>query len=76
MALLPYSGEVIHARWSGEALWSPLAEVWTSGLAIPLESSGTLPRPGEALLYAGGRSEPELLIPVRYEPLCQQSGTA
>jgi hypothetical protein len=22
--LLPYRGEAVHARWSGEAMWSPL----------------------------------------------------
>ena len=63
MALLPYAGNVIHARWSGEALWSPLANVWTSGSILPLENPTTLPRPGEVLLYTGERSEPELLIP-------------
>lgn len=63
MALLPYSGDVIHARWSGEALWSPLAKVWTPGVVLPAENPNTLPIPGEVLLYAGERSEPELLIP-------------
>lgn len=74
MALLSYSGKVIHARWSGEALWSPLAEVWTLGLVLPLESPGTLLRPGEVLLYAGGRSEPELLIPYGTSRFASKAG--
>lgn len=62
MALLPYSGDVIHARWSGEALWSPLAAVVPAGLVLPPENPRGEPLPGEVLLYAGERSEPELLI--------------
>lgn len=63
LALLPYTGSVIHARWSGEALWSPLAAVMAPGLVLPLENPKGRPRPGEVLLYAGVGSEPELLIP-------------
>ena len=62
LALLPYSGAVIHARWSGEALWSPLAAAWPADLLLPPENPRGTPRPGEVLLYAGERSEPELLI--------------
>lgn len=63
MALLPYSGSVIHARWSGEAMWSSLASVAPAGLILPAENPGYLPEPGVILLYAGASSEPELLIP-------------
>jgi len=73
-ALLPYSGNVIHARWSGEALWSPLAKVWPANLALPLENSSALPRPGEVLLYAGERSEPELLIPYGTSRFASKAG--
>lgn len=74
LALLPYSGNVIHARWSGEALWSPLAKVWAPNLILPLENSSTLPRPGEILLYAGERSEPELLIPYGTSRFASKAG--
>src|SRR5579885_2319330 len=61
-ALLPYSGRAIHARWSGEALWSQLAQVWPQGLMLPPEHARHEPQPGEVLLFAGTASEPELLI--------------
>jgi hypothetical protein len=61
-ALLPYSGKAIHARWSGEALWSPLSGVLPADLILPRENPSGHPGPGEILLYAGERSEPELLI--------------
>ena len=60
--LLPLCGELIHARWSGEACWSPLAAVWPEGLLLPRENATARPEPGELLLFAGGTSEPELLL--------------
>lgn len=63
MNVLPYRATVIHARWSGEALWSPLGEAWPAGLRLPREDAICQPKPGEVLLYAGELSEPELLIP-------------
>lgn len=63
ISMLPYSGTVIHARWSGEALWSPLAGSWPAGRHIPREHATAEPKVGDILLYAGDLSEPELLIP-------------
>jgi hypothetical protein len=63
MDLLPYAGKLIHARWSGEALWAPLAAVFTPELVLPRESAIAEPAPGQLLLYAGERSVPELYIP-------------
>ena len=56
---LPFDGILLHARWSGEAAWMPL------GLELKLEPENAMayPHPGQLLLYAGGVSEPELLIP-------------
>jgi hypothetical protein len=62
-ALAPLGVELIHARWSGEACWAPLAAAWPSGLLLPEESATATPSPGQILLYAGPLSEPELLIP-------------
>jgi hypothetical protein len=63
LGLLPYSRKLIHARWSGEALWSPLGDAFPKGLTLPAENAQAGPAPGEILLYAGSQSEPELLIP-------------
>jgi len=63
LGLLPYVGQVIHARWSGEALWAPLAAVVPPDLTLPRESATADPTPGQVLLYAGERSVPELYIP-------------
>ena len=56
---LPLQGTALHARWSGEAAWMPL------NLAVDVdpENATAYPRPGQLLLYPGGLSEPELLIP-------------
>lgn len=63
IAMVPFRGSVVHARWSGEAIWCPLGTAWPSGLMLEAEQAVHEPRPGEILLFAGERSEPELLIP-------------
>jgi hypothetical protein len=63
LSLLPYRGEVVHARWSGEAVWSPLGPAWPQEEFLVEENATQCPKPGEILLYAGELSEPELLIP-------------
>lgn len=60
--LLPYAGTVLHARWSGEAIWSPLRAAWPVESRLPEEDAIAQPRPGQILLYAGPNSEPELLV--------------
>ena len=62
LSLLPYRGTVVHARWSGEALWSPLAGAWPAGRCLAPESATCAPKAAEVLLYGGDLSEPELLI--------------
>jgi hypothetical protein len=57
--LLPLERRVIHARWSGEAIWVPLGGI----ASVKPERATSYPRPGQVLLYAGAKSEPELLIP-------------
>jgi hypothetical protein len=58
-AQLPLRRKLLHARWSGEACWAPLGG---TDLGLPHEAATAHPAPGEALLYAGGVSEPEILI--------------
>lgn len=63
LALLPYSGKLIQARWSGDAMWAPLEPAFPAGVLLPPEHPVGRPVPGEVLLYAGPLSGPELLIP-------------
>ena len=59
--LLPLDGELVQARWSGEAAWVPLG--WELDLELGPENSTSYPAPGELLLYPGGASEVEILFP-------------
>lgn len=59
-SLLPLRMKIIHCSWSGEGVWVPLGK-WESQWLK--ENRTSHPKPGELLLYAGGLSEPELLIP-------------
>lgn len=58
--LLPLKKSLIQARWSGEAAWVPLDKV---DLQLPYENHTSHPAPGQILIYAGGISETEILIP-------------
>ena len=60
LARLPMEGRVIHARWSGEAVWFPMNEV---DIDVPAENQTSHPSRGDLLYYPGGISEKELLIP-------------
>ena len=59
-ALLPFEHPAIQARWSGQAAFVPLGAL---PLDLPAENATSYPTPGELLLYPGGVSEVELLIP-------------
>jgi hypothetical protein len=56
---LPFRSKVIHARWSGEAVWVPLGDL-ESGLSF--ENHTTHPSRGDVLFYPGGISETEILF--------------
>lgn len=58
--ILPLRAKLIQARWSGEAGWIPLGDV---RLGIDSENHTSYPAPGEILLYPGGISEMEILVP-------------
>jgi hypothetical protein len=58
-ARLPFESQVIHVRWSGEALWAPLGDL---SIGVGPENATTYPHPGEVLWYPGGVSETELLV--------------
>src|SRR6185437_316331 len=57
---LPFRSRVIHARWSGEAVWMPLGDM---NVSVPRENQTCYPSRGELLLYRDGVSETEILIP-------------
>lgn len=57
--LLPFSNQVIHSRWSGEAVWVPLGEFETG---LGFENHTNHPSRGDILLYPGGFSETEILF--------------
>ena len=59
LKLLPYEQRVIHVRWSGEAVWVPLANY---DLGVGFENHTSHPSVGHILFYPGGYSETEILI--------------
>lgn len=56
---MPFSGEVVHVRWSGEGIWIPLGD---RDFAVGYEDATSYPAPGQVLLYPRGKSETEILI--------------
>jgi hypothetical protein len=58
--LLPIEAKAIQARWSGEAAWAPIDDI---PLQVEFENATSHPAPGELLLYPGGYSEREILLP-------------
>ncbi|MCB1377115.1 MAG: DUF3830 family protein [Alphaproteobacteria bacterium] len=56
---LPFSGQIVHVRWSGEAVWIPLGDL---DFGIGYENHTSFPAPGQILLYPGGISETEILL--------------
>jgi hypothetical protein len=60
LKLLPFKENLLHVRWSGESTWVPLGDLQ---IVIPPENATVYPLPGEILLYPGGISETEVLIP-------------
>ena len=59
-ALLPFRNKIIQARWSGEAAWIPLGDL---AVDVGVENATSYPAAGELLLYPGGFSETEILLP-------------
>lgn len=70
--LLPFRSRVVHVRWSGEAVWVPMGEMH---LDLPPESATAYPAPGQILLYPGGLSETEMLIPYGATHFASKAGT-
>ena len=60
LRLLPLSGSLLQARWSGEAAWMPLGSL---DVGVGPENDTQRPAPGQILLHPMGISETEILIP-------------
>ncbi|MEZ5818262.1 MAG: DUF3830 family protein [Hyphomicrobiaceae bacterium] len=56
---LPFTGRLVHVRWSGEGVWVPLGDL---DFGIGFENNTCYPSPGQCILYPGGVSETELLF--------------
>ena len=56
---MPFEGEIVHVRWSGEAVWIPLGE---KDFSVEYENATSYPVSGQILLYPKGKSETEILI--------------
>lgn len=60
IAMLPFEGPLIQARWSGEAAWVPLGQL---RLGVGSENATSHPSRGDLLLHPAGASEAEILFP-------------
>lgn len=58
--MLPLEGHLLHVRWSGQAVWLPMGDL---SLDVPPENATSYPPVGDIVLYPGGISETEILIP-------------
>ncbi len=56
---MPFSGKIVHVRWSGEGVWIPLGDY---EFGVTYENHTSHPAPGHIILYPGGMSETEILI--------------
>lgn len=60
LSRLPFEGQLVQARWSGEAGWVPLGDY---DLGVDYENATSHPAPGQVLWHPPGLSEAELLVP-------------
>ena len=70
--LLPFRNKLIHVRWSGEAVWIPMGNL---NLGVGYENHTTYPSRGDILLYPGGISETEILVPYGSVHFASKMGT-
>ena len=57
---MPFKSQVVHVRWSGEAVWIPLGDL---DFGVTYENHTSYPAPGQIILYPGGISETEICSP-------------
>ncbi|CAK09973.1 DUF3830 family protein [Rhizobium johnstonii] len=56
---MPFDGQIVHVRWSGEGVWIPLGD---HDFGVGYENHTSHPAPGHIILYPGGISETEILL--------------
>lgn len=56
---LPFKTRIVHVRWSGEAVWSPLGDY---DFGVGPENPTSFPSRGDILLYPAQLSESEILL--------------
>ena len=71
LRLLPLSGSLLQARWSGEAAWMPLGSL---DIGVVAENDTQRPKPGQILLYPSGISETEILVPYGQTVFASKAG--
>lgn len=69
---MPFAGEIVHVRWSGEGVWIPLGD---RDFAVGYEDATSYPAPGQILLYPKGKSETEILIAYGCVQFASKAGT-
>ena len=69
---MPFTGEIVHVRWSGEGVWIPLGDM---DFAVGYEDATCYPAPGHILLYPKGKSETEILIAYGCVQFASKAGT-
>ena len=72
LRMLPLSGSLLQARWSGEAAWMPLGSLETG---VGAENDTQRPAPGQILLHPMGISETEILIPYGETVFASKAGS-
>lgn len=58
-ATMPFIGQIVHVRWSGEGVWIPFGD---HDFGVGYENHTSHPAPGQIILYPGGISETEILL--------------
>ena len=69
---MPFKGEIVHVRWSGEGVWIPLGD---KDFSVEYEDATSYPAPGHVLLYPKGKSETEILIAYGSVQFASKAGT-
>ena len=69
---MPFAGNIVHVRWSGEGVWIPLGDM---DFAVGYEDATAYPAPGQILLYPQGKSETEILIAYGSVHFASRAGT-